>query len=72
MDRGICGCPAWPDTEASDLALGRKEEFWVCAQELKDRREARRLKSRARDPPHEAPWQVTDLLGSQGFRSPSK
>lgn len=39
MDRGICGYPAWADTEASDLVLRRKEEFGVCAQELKDRRE---------------------------------
>lgn len=64
MDKGICGCPEWADTEASDLVLGRKEEFWVRAQELKDRREeARRLKSRSRAPPHEAPQKVTGLLG---------
>lgn len=53
MDRDLCGYPMWADTEASDL-LGRKKEFWVCAQELKDRKKgARRLKSRTRVLPHE-------------------
>lgn len=67
MDRGICGYPEWADTEAPDLVLGRKEEFWVCAQELKDRREeARRLKSRPGAPPHEAPQKATGLLGGVG------
>lgn len=68
MDRGICGYPEWADREAPDLVLGRKKkEFWVCAQELKDRREeARRLKSRPRAPPHEAPQKVTGLLGGVG------
>lgn len=40
---GMCGCPAWADIETSDIVLGRKEDFGVCTQELKDRRkEARR------------------------------
>lgn len=39
---GVGGCPAWADTETSDIVLGRKEDFWVCTQELRDRREEAR------------------------------
>lgn len=39
---GVGGSPAWADTETSDIVLGRKEDFWVCTQELRDRREEAR------------------------------
>lgn len=42
VDMGVGGCPAWADTETSDIVLGRKEDFWVCTQELRDRREEAR------------------------------